>query len=128
EFFDPKTRPVAIFWDHGALMTAPLDLARSTGTTTFSVAVTTLGATSANPLVEGDNLQAFRLAHAALPGLVREPETVQHRIDLCAAAFLQNRAADDGAGRDRDQASATSYALATALHVRYHHVGQGEAT
>ncbi|MHB8573727.1 MAG: iron-containing alcohol dehydrogenase family protein [Dehalococcoidia bacterium] len=128
EFFDPKTRPVAIIWDHAALMSAPVELVRSTGTTTFSGALSGLAATAANPLVEGDNAQAFRLAHSGLLGAQREPEAVQHRIDLCAAALLQNRAADDGAGRDRSAASSASYALATALHVRYHHVGQGEAT
>jgi len=128
EFFDPKTRPAAIIWDHAALLTAPLELVRSTGTTTFSGALTTLGATAANPLVDGDHLQAFRLAHTALPRLIREPDTVQHRIDLCAAALLQNRAADDGACRERNAAASASYAIATALHIRFHHVGQGEAT
>ncbi len=128
EFFDPKTRPVAIVWDHGALLTAPLELLRSTATTTFLGALTALGTTAANPLVAGDNRQAFALAHGALGRLPREPENVQLRIDLCAAAFLQNRAADDGAGRERDAAASASYALATALHIRYHHVGQGEAT
>jgi alcohol dehydrogenase class IV len=128
EFFDPKTRPAAIIWDAAALMTAPLELVRSTATTTFSASVTALGALSAGPLAEGDNRQAFRLAHRALSRLVREPENVQPRFDLCAAAFLQNRSADDGAGRERDRAASASYALATALHIRYHHVGQGEAT
>jgi alcohol dehydrogenase class IV len=44
--------------------------------------------------------------------------------------LLLNRAADDGADRrtERDQTSSNAYALATALHIRYHHVGQGEAT
>ena len=30
--------------------------------------------------------------------------------------------------RERDRTSGSAYALATALHIRYHHVGQGEAT
>ena len=30
EFFDPKTRPQAIFLDHGALMATPRDVLRST--------------------------------------------------------------------------------------------------
>jgi alcohol dehydrogenase class IV len=50
------------------------------------------------------------------------------RIDLCAAAFLQNRAADDGLRGARERTWSTPYALATALHIRYDHVGQGEAT
>ncbi|HLZ69668.1 MAG TPA: iron-containing alcohol dehydrogenase [Dehalococcoidia bacterium] len=128
EFFDPKTRPAAIVWDHGALLTAPLALLRSTATTTFLGSLTALGASDANPLAAGDQRQAFALAHAALGRLPHEPENVQLRIDLCAAALLQNRAADDDAGRGRDAAASASYALATALHIRYHHVGQGEAT
>jgi alcohol dehydrogenase class IV len=129
EFFDPKTRPVALFWDAEALLTAPLSLARSTGTTTFTACLHSVANGSANPLVEGDHLQAFRLASRALPRLAAEPNDAGPRIDLCAAAFLQNRAADDGATRDgRDAASSAAYALATALHVRYDHVGQGEAT
>lgn len=129
EFFDPKTRPVALFWDAEALLTAPLSLARSTGTTTFTACLHTIAAGSANPLVEGDHLQAFRLASRALPRLIAEPNDAGPRIDLCAAAFLQNRAADDGAAREgRDRVPSAAYALATALHIRYDHVGQGEAT
>jgi alcohol dehydrogenase class IV len=68
--------------------------------------------------------------HRALPHILSEPGNVKLRIDLCAAAFLENRAADDGADRrrERDQTSSQAYALATALHLRYDHVRQGEAT
>ena len=130
EFYDPKTRPAAIFWDAEALMTAPPDLLRSTATTTFSNSVRHLGIPTMNPLVEGDRLQAFRLLRRALPRVMSEPDDVNLRIDLCTAAFLENRAADDGADRrrERDQTSSRAYALATALHIRYDHVRQGEAT
>jgi alcohol dehydrogenase class IV len=130
EFYDPKTRPVAIFWDAEALLTAPPDLVRSTASTTFSGALRNLGVPALNPLVEGDRLQAFRLLYRALPRILSEPDNVNLRIDLCAAALLENRAADDGADRrrERDQTSSRAYALATALHLRYDHVRQGEAT
>jgi len=130
EFYDPKTRPVALFWDAEALLTAPPELLRSTGTSTFSASLQSLGAPSMNPLVEGDRLQAFRLAQRALPRATAEPDNASPRIDLCTAAFLANRAADDGADRrrERDQTSSNTYALATALHIRYQHVWQGEAT
>jgi alcohol dehydrogenase class IV len=130
EFYDPKTRPVAIFWDAEALLTAPPDLIRSTATSTFSGALRNLASPAMNPLVEGDRLQAFRLLHRALPRIMSEPGNVDLRIDLCAAAFLENRAADDGADhrRDRDQTASRAYALATALHIRYDYVRQGEAT
>lgn len=130
EFYDPKTRPVAIFWDAEALLTAPPDLLRSTATTTFSGSLRSLANPTMNPLVEGDRLQAFRLLRRALPRIMSEPDNVDLRIDLCAAAFLENRAADDGADRrrERDQTSSRAYALGTALHIRYDHVRQGEAT
>lgn len=130
EFFDPKTRPVALFWDAEALLTAPPELVRSTATTTFSGVVRSLGSQTMSPLVEGDRRQAFRLLHRALPRLMAEPDNAALRIDLCTAALLINRAEDDGVDRrrERDRTASSAYALATALHIRYHHIGQGEAT
>ena len=130
EFYDPKTRPAAIFWDAEALLTAPPELIRSTATTTFSSSLRSLGSGTMNPLLEGDRRQAFRLLHRSLPRIMAEPDNAALRIDLCAAAFLENRAADDDQGRrrERDQTSSSAYALATALHIRYHHVWQGEST
>ena len=129
EYFDPKTRPVALFWDAEALLTASSALARSTGVTTFTGSLQSLAGGADNPLVEGDHLQSFRLARRALPRLMQEQDSAEPRLELCAAAFLQNRAADDGGALgSRDAASSTAYALATALHLCYDHVGQGEAT
>ena len=130
EYYDPKTRPVAVFWDAEALLTAPSELIRSTATTNFSSTLRTLGETDMSPLVEGDHRQGFKLLRDALPRIMEEPENAALRIDLCAAAFLQNRAGDDDQGRRtaRDQTGASAYALATALHIRYHHVWQGEST
>ncbi|MEM9683658.1 MAG: iron-containing alcohol dehydrogenase [Pseudomonadota bacterium] len=129
EYFDPKTRPAAIFWDADALLTAPTELIRSTATTGHSSALRALASTM-NPLVEADRSQAFRLLHRALPRIMDEPDNAALRIDLCAAAFLQNRADDDDQGRrrNRDATSSAAYALATALHIRYDHVWQGEST
>lgn len=130
EFYDPKTRPVALFWDADALLTAPPELIRSTATTTFTGSLHSLGAPSMNPLVEGDRLQAFRLCSDALRRLTSAPDDAGLRVDLCTAAFLGNRAADDDVGRraGRDAVASDSYALSTALHIRYERVGQGEAT
>jgi alcohol dehydrogenase class IV len=50
------------------------------------------------------------------------------RVDFAIAALLQDRAEDDGMRRYRGGAFAGNYAISTALHVRYPHVGQGEAT
>ena len=128
EYFDPKTRPQAIFLDEQALLSAPPDLIRSTATTVFAGLVGAMAQTQMNPLAEGDRNQAFRLAHRAYPRLVDELDNPSLRTDLCIAAFLQNRAEDDGSRRFRGGAFSGNYAVSTALHVRYPHVGQGEST
>jgi alcohol dehydrogenase class IV len=127
EFFDPKTRPVALFWDAGALLTAPASLARDTGAAVLWRAVINLGATRVNPLVEGDRLQAFRLACNALER-IGDAHNAGPRIDLCAAAFLQNRDADDGGTMfERHWAGRVIYAFAAALFNLHPHVSQGAA-
>lgn len=128
EYFDPKTRPQAIFLDDDALLSAPPDLIRSTATTVFASQVAAMAQIDLNPLAEGDRNHAFHLAHRAYPRLMDELDNASLRTDLSLAAFLQNRAEDDGARRDRGGAFSGNYAVSTALHVRYPHVGQGEAT
>lgn len=96
EFFDPKTRPRAIFWDSAALATAPVSLARSTSFETYWWALMCMGAAqTANPLVQASRYQAWRLARNAYPRLV-DPSDHAARIDLCAASLLQNRDEEDG--------------------------------
>src|SRR5688572_106859 len=97
EFFDPKTRPVALFWDSDALLTAPATLARNGGASILWRAAMNMGAANMTPLVEGDRLQALRLAQGAVTRL-DDPTDPAPRIELCAATFLQNRDADDGGG------------------------------
>ncbi len=128
EYFDPKTRPQAIFLDDDALLSAPPDLIRSTATTVFAGLVGAMAQVEINPLAAGDRNHAFQLAHRAYPRLVDELGNPVLRTDLCIAAFLQNRAEDDGARRFRGGAFSGNYAVSTALHVRYPHVGQGEST
>lgn len=127
EFFDPKTRPAAVFWDEEALLTAPVSLARTTGTSVFWRSLMNLGAPSMAPLSEGDRLQAFRLARGALARM-SDPLDAGARIEMCAAAFLQNRDADDGGLlTEKHWPARVTYALATALFNLHAHVGQGEA-
>ncbi len=127
EFFDPKTRPVAVFWDSEALLTAPHSLARNTGAAVFWRSAMNMGATSMTPLVEGDRLQALRLARGALPRLADASDAAP-RIELCAAAFLQNRDADDGGMLvEKHWVGRAVYAFAAALFNQHEHVTQGEA-
>jgi alcohol dehydrogenase class IV len=127
EFFDPKTRPVALFWDSEAVLTAPASLARNGGASILWRAAMNMGAASVTPLVEGDRLQALRLAQGAVPRLA-DPSDPAPRIELCAAAFLQNRDADDGGTAvDRHWVGRVVYAFAAATFHRHGNVSQGEA-
>lgn len=127
EFFDPKTRPVAVFWDSDALLTAPPSLARNTGAAIFWRAAMNMGAANMTPLVEGDRLQALRLARNALPRLADASDPAP-RIELCAAAYLQNRDADDGGTLvEKHWVGRVVYAFAAALFNKHGHVSQGEA-
>ncbi|HTE15887.1 MAG TPA: iron-containing alcohol dehydrogenase family protein [Burkholderiales bacterium] len=128
EFFDPKTRPVAVFWDAEALMTAPMSLVRTTTISAVWRTTMNLGALRVAPLAEGDRLQAFRLARYALEHL-NDSSDVSPRIAACAAAFLQNRDADDGGmAAGKHWVERVVYAFATALFQMHVHVGQGEAS
>jgi alcohol dehydrogenase class IV len=128
EYFDPKTRPQAIFLDHEALMATPRDVLRSTATTVFASVIGGMAQVDVNPLVEGNRNQAFRLAHRAYTRFAEGHDDATLRTDLCIAAFLQNRAEDDGGRMFRSPTFSGDYAISTALHVRYPHVGQGEST
>ncbi|CAN5851428.1 iron-containing alcohol dehydrogenase family protein [soil metagenome] len=128
EYFDPKTRPQAIILDEEVLLSTPAEIMRSTATTVFAGLVGARAQLDVNPLAEADEHQAFRLAHRAYPRLADEPGDAFLRLDFCLAAFLQNRAEDDGLRRFRGGAFSGNYAISTALHVRYPRVGQGEST
>ena len=82
EFFDPKTRPVAIFWDADALLTAPPQLIRTGAATIWCRAVMSLGAMDDNPLVEGDRLQSYRLASGAIPRIADRMDTVFRSLGM----------------------------------------------
>lgn len=126
EFFDPKTRPVALFWDVEALLSAPPKLAVSTGLSVFWRALMNAGAIrQANPLVQASRLHAYTLSRAAL-GRIRDPVDAEARLQMCAAALLQNRDEDDG-GRpfDAHWIARVVYALAAALFNRVPALDQG---
>lgn len=128
EFFDPKTRPQAVYWDHRALATAPVSMALESGFSVFCRALVNLGSTQVNPLVEGNRRQAFALADRALPRLLAAADDPVPRVELCAAAWLQNRDSDDGGSMfDKHWVQRVIYAFATALFIRHPQVSQGHA-
>lgn len=127
EFFDPKTRPRAVFWDSQALATAPLSLVRSTSFETYWWALMCMGAAdTSNPLVQASRYQAWKLARHAYPRL-RDGGDAAARIDLCAAALLQNRDEEDG-GRPLSchLLVRAAYAVAVAVFNRCPGVTQSE--
>jgi len=84
-------------------------------------------ATENMPLLEGDRLHAFRLSSRALPRVMDESDATP-RIELCTAAFLQNRDADQGGAIvGRHWSMRVVYAFAAALFNNFPHIGQGEA-
>lgn len=120
EFFDPKTRPRAVFWDSDALASAPLSLARSTSFETYWWALMCIGAAAtSNPLVQASRYQAWKLARSAYRRL-GQPGDAAARIDLCAASLLQNRDEEDG-GRPISChiLIRATYAIAVAMFNRY---------
>ena len=128
EYFDPKTRPQAVFLDEEVLLSTPHDVFRSTATTVFASHVAAMSQTRINPLAEAGRNHAFKLAYRGYQRLPQDIDDPAVRIDFAIAALLQNRAEDDGGPRYRGGAFSGNYAVSTALHVRYPHVGQGEST
>jgi len=125
EFFDPKTRPCAIFWDSDALLTAPASLALNTGTAVFWRALMNMGAVAtANPLIEGDRHHCFRLAERSIHRITEnDPEP---RIEMCAAAFIQNREEDEGRiFSDTHWVARVVYALGASTFNLCDTIGQG---
>jgi alcohol dehydrogenase class IV len=126
EFFDPKTRPVALFWDQDALLTAPVSMVLASGGAIYWRAIMNMGYTRATPLADFNRRQVFEIVNNALPRL-KDPRDAAARVDLCVATFLQNREADDGGGAVRHWVSRVVYAFAASLFNLHDEVSQGAA-
>ena len=125
ELFDPKTRPSALFWDTGALLTAPPWLCLSAAASCFSGVLGGLQSERPlNPLVEGDLLQSLRLLRDNLSRVSADPDDGQVRLNLCAASYLSNRASDSGSGGG---AMGVTGALAHSLDTRFPDCSHGAA-
>jgi alcohol dehydrogenase class IV len=124
ELFDPKTRPAAVIWDDQALLTAPPWLCLNATASCFTGVASALQRTGLNPLAESDLLEALRLLRENLPLVRSNSEDPGVRVNLCAAAFLYNRATDAGAG---GSALGVVTALAHSLDTRYPECGHGDA-
>lgn len=129
EFFDPKTRARAVFWDAQALMSSPGPLILGTGAAVYWRALMSMAAIdSANPLVAASRLHAWKLAREAMASLVAGSRRPEPRIDLCAASLLQVRDEDDGgAPMQAHWTARLVYALGAALFTIHPSVSQAGA-
>ena len=124
ELFDPKTRPAAVIWDDQALLTASPWMCLNATASCFTGVAAALQRTGLNPLAESDLLEALRLLQDNLPLVNSQPDDPAVRVNLCAAAFLYNRATDAGAG---GSALGVVTAMAHSLDTRYPECGHGDA-
>lgn len=122
EYFDPRTRPVALIWDNDALMTAPMSMMKGTASYVFWRAAMNMGQLRANPLVYYNRLQCFDLVRGTFDRL----DTPEARIDLCVASFMSNRQVDDGGGRVDHWVTRVVYAFSAAIFNLHEQVGQGQ--
>lgn len=127
EYFDPKTRPAALFWDREALATAPVSMLKATAAMTWWRAVLDMGYAQATALADLNRREVLELAERVRRALAAGDDGDAVRADLCLATWLMNRAADDGARPVNTWASRVTYAFSTELFHRHGEVAQGVA-
>ena len=130
EYFDPKTRPSALIFDHEAIMATPFEMMRGFCVNDYIGSALGAARTPENPLAEGDRNQINLLHRRAYHRMIESPDTIDWRIDLMVAALLQNRLADDaqrGAHMHEGETFDGDYGVDTALHIRYPHVWQQDS-
>ena len=101
EFFDPKTRPMALFWDPEALATMPVSQLRTSAAALFWRVALDMGYVRATPLSVINRRGMFTLIRDAIRRIDDEhnDRDLSARMDMCVATFLQNREGDDGGAR-----------------------------
>lgn len=127
EYFDPKTRPAALIWDHEAIMATPFEMMRGFCVNGYVGSALRAGRASENPLAEGDRNHINFLHNRAYHRMLESPDTIDWRLDLFSAALLGNRAADDslrGVHIREGEVFDSEYGLSTAIHIKYPHVWQ----
>jgi len=125
EYFDPKTRPVALFWDHDALRTAPRSMVRASAAAIYWRAVMHLGFTKVTRLTEFNRRQVYEIMDSVIRSLDEEDD-IGARVDLCIATFLQNREVDDGSFRAAHWVMRFNYAFSAGIFNLHEHVSQAE--
>ncbi len=127
EYFDPKTRPVALIWDHEAIMATPFNMMHGFATNAYVDSALGAAREAENPLAEADREHIKTLARRAYHRMQEAPDAIDWRIDLFVEALLSNRAGDDslrGAHMHEGEVFQGDYGLSAALHIKYPHVWQ----
>jgi alcohol dehydrogenase class IV len=125
EFFDPKTRPVALYWDPEALATMPASQLRTSAAALYWRVTLDMGYVKATPLSVINRRGMFTLIRDAIRRL--DSDDIGARMDMCVATFLQNREGDDGGARVPNWAGRFGYALSAAIINLHDEAGQGES-
>jgi alcohol dehydrogenase class IV len=126
EFFDPKTRPMAQFWDPEALATMPVSQLRTSAAALYWRVALDMGYVKATPLSVINRRGMFTLIRDAIRRL-DDGENMSARMDMCVATFLQNREGDDGGARVPNWAGRFGYSLSAAIINLHEEAGQGES-
>jgi alcohol dehydrogenase class IV len=132
EYFDPKTRPAALIWDHQAIMATPFEMMRGFCVNGYVGSSLRVARANENPLTEGNRNHINFLHNRAYHRMLESPDTIDWRLDLFTAALLDNRTADDSLRgshmREREvfdgDYNGLAYGLSSSLHIRYPHVWQ----
>ena len=129
EFFDPKTRPMALFWDPEALATMPATQLRTSAAALFWRVTLDMGYVKATPLSVINRRGMFTLIRDAIRRIddAESKGDMSARLDMCVATFLQNREGDDGGARVPNWAGRFGYALSAAIINLHDEAGQGES-
>ena len=127
EYFDPKTRPAALIWDHEAIMATPFEMMRGFCVNDYVSSAVGAARVPLNPLEEADRNHIRLLHKRAYHRMMESPDTIDWRIDLFVAALLANRASDDaqrGVHIHDGETFDGDLGLSTAIHIKYDYVWQ----
>ncbi|MDO8674443.1 MAG: iron-containing alcohol dehydrogenase [Dehalococcoidia bacterium] len=124
EIFDPKTRPIAIFVDPEALLTAPAALYLDTCLTTLVGLIGSLQSDQLSAFSYADYRQALELCLTYLPQLRDRPDDPHVRVQLFLATLLVNRASQS---TYNVRGLSKTNGLERIIHYQYPAIGQGAA-
>ena len=128
EYFDPKTRPHSIFLDEEALLGAPPHLIRSTAATVFASSSRRRRKRTSIRWSRATTTRPSGCPIAPARGCRTSPTTRRCSSISASRPSCATAPRTTACRRLRGGTFSGSYAVSTALHIRYPQVGQGEST